>query len=61
MYYVIKIWDFLTLLPSRVLRTYVVNFICQKVQSFQADSEYLGEIDTKKENLNFFFQCLALP
>ena len=39
------------------------NFICQKVQHFQADSEYLGKIDTKKnvKKNSFFFQCLALP
>ena len=36
------------------------NFICQKVQHFQADSEYLGQINTKKK-FQFFFQCLALP
>ena len=29
----------------RVLQTYVVNFICQKVQHFLADSEYLGKIN----------------
>ena len=29
------------------------NFICQKVQHFQADSESLGKINTKK-NSNFF-------
>ena len=41
-------------LHFRVLQTYVVNFISQKVQHFQADSEYLGKINTKKENSNFF-------
>ena len=41
---------------ARVLQTYAVNFICRKVQHFQADSEYLGKINTK-----LFFQCLALP
>ena len=30
-------------------------FICQKVQHFQADSEYLGKINTKKKKSNFFF------
>ena len=32
---------------SRVLQTYVVNFICQKVQKFWADSDYLGKINKK--------------
>ena len=32
------------------------NFICQKVQHFQADSELI-----LKEKIQFFFQCLALP
>ena len=36
------------------------NFICQKVQHFQADSEYLGKINTKKK-FQILFQCLALP
>ena len=35
--------------------------ICQKVQYFRADSEYLGKINTKKKKNQFFFQCLALP
>ena len=35
--------------------------ICQKVQHFRADSEYLGNINTMKKNFNFFFQYLALP
>ena len=35
--------------------------ICQKVQHFRADSEYLGKINTKTKNFNFFFQCLAMP
>ena len=39
---------------ARVIQTYVVNFICQKVQTFWADSDSLGKI-------NDFFQCLALP
>ena len=30
-------------------------FICQKVQHFQADSEYLGKINTKNKISNFFF------
>ena len=33
---------------SRVIQTYVVNFICQKVQNFWADSDYLGEIINRK-------------
>ena len=45
----------------RVLQTYVVNFICQKVQHFQADSESLGKINNKKIFKKIFFQCLALP
>ena len=44
-----------------MIQTYVVNFICQKVQHFQADSESLGKINNKKIFKNFFFQCLALP
>ena len=44
----------------RVLQTYVVNFIFEKVQHFQADSESLGKIITKK-NFKIFFQRLALP
>ena len=43
-----------------MLQTYVVNFICQKVQHFQADSENLEKINTKKK-IKFGFQCLALP
>ena len=35
--------------------------ICQKVQHFQADSEYLGKINTKKNSFKDFFQCLPLP
>ena len=45
----------------RVIQTYVVNFICQKVQTFWADSDSLGKINDKKIFKNFFFQCLALP
>ena len=51
-------------LRDRVLQTYVVNFICQKMQNFQADSGYVGKIN----NIFFFkffkkksFQFLALP
>ena len=44
-----------------MLQTYVVNFICQKVQHFQADSESLGKINAKKKFSVFFFQCSALP
>ena len=40
---------------NRVLQTYVVNFISQKVQHFQADSESLGKINTKKKISIFFF------
>ena len=43
-----------------MIQTYVVNFICQKVQIFWPDSDYMGKIDIKK-NFKFFFQCLALP
>ena len=32
----------------------------QKVKTVQADSDYMGKIDIKK-NFKFFFQCLALP
>ena len=46
---------------SRVIQTYVVNFICQKVQTFWADSDSLGKINDKKIFKKFFFQCLALP
>ena len=46
---------------SRVLQTYVVNLICQKVKFFQADSKNLGKINIKKIFKRFFFQCLALP
>ena len=36
--------------------------LCSKyVKNFQADSEYLGKINTKKKKFNFFFQCLGLP
>ena len=45
----------------RVIQTYVVNFICQKVQTFWADSDSLCKINDKKIFKNFFFQCLALP
>ena len=45
----------------RVIQTYVVNFICQKVQTFWADSDSLGKINDKKIFKKFFFQCLALP
>ena len=38
----------------RVLQTYVVNFIFEKVQHFQADSESLGKINTKKKFQIFF-------
>ena len=43
---------------SRVLQTYVVNFICQKVQNFWADSDYLGKISNKKI-FNFFFSMFS--
>ena len=45
----------------RVIQTYVVNFICQKVQTFWADSDSLGKINDEKIFKNYFFQCLALP
>ena len=35
----------------RVLQAYV----CQKLQHFRVDSEYLGKINIKKKNSNFFF------
>ena len=44
-----------------MIQTYVVNFICQKVQTFWADSDSLGKINDKKIFKNFFCQCLALP
>ena len=44
-----------------MLQTYVVNFICQKVQNFWADSDSLGKINDKKNFKKIFFQCLALP
>ena len=44
-----------------MIQTYVVNFICQKVQTFWADSDSLGKINDKKIFKKFFFQCLALP
>ena len=34
--------------------------MCQKLQHFRANSEYLEKINTKKK-INFFFQCLPLP
>ena len=43
-----------------MIQTYVVNFTCQKVQSFWPDSDYMGKIDIKKF-FKIFFQCLALP
>ena len=42
-------------LNSKVLQTYVVNFICQKVQNFWADSDSLGKINDKKIFKIFFF------
>ena len=44
-----------------MIQTYVVNFICQKVQIFWPDSDYMGKIDIKKIFKKNFFQCLALP
>ena len=32
-------------MQSRVLQTYVVNFICQKLQQFWAYSDYMGKIN----------------
>ena len=43
-YQLVSMWH-----PNRVLQTYVVNLISQKVQNFQADSEYLGKINSKKK------------
>ena len=40
--------------PLRVLQTYAVNLICQKVQHFQADSEYFGGINNE-QNIFFVF------
>ena len=37
----------------------VVNFVCQKVQNFWADSDDVGKINNKKKSKRFFFQCLA--
>ena len=37
------------------------NFICQKLQNFQADSGYVGKINNNFFFKIFFFQCLALP
>ena len=48
-------------IQNRLLQTCVVNFICQKVQNFWADSDSLGKINDKKIFKKFFFQCLALP
>ena len=39
-------------IQNRLLQTCVVNFICQKVQNFWADSDYLGKIS------NIFFKIL---
>ena len=44
-----------------MIQTYVVNFICQKVQFFQPDSDYMGKINIKNIFKKNFFQCLALP
>ena len=52
-----NIWTFLAMhrlqsfapaIVSRVLQTYVVNLICQKVQDFHADSDYVGKINKNK-------------
>ena len=45
----------------RVIQTFVANFICQKVQIFWPDSDYMGKINIENIFRNFFFQCLALP
>ena len=52
---------YVQMVSFRVIQTYVVNFICQKVQTFWADSDSLGKINDKKIFKKFFFQCLALP
>mgnify|MGYP006864189594 CR=1 FL=1 len=39
----------------RAIQTYVVNFTCQKVQNFWADSDSLGKINDKKIFKIFFF------
>ena len=44
-----RLQSFAPAIVPRVLQTYVVNLICQKVQIFQADSDYVGRI-----NHNFF-------
>ena len=44
-----------------MIQTYVVNFICQKVQFFWSDTDYMGKINIKKIFKKFFFQRLALP
>ena len=41
---------------DRVIQTYVVNFVCQKLQNFWADSDSLGKINDKRiSKKNFFF------
>ena len=42
-------------MAARVIQTYVVNFICQKVQTFWTDSDSLGKINDKKFSKFFFF------
>ena len=42
----------------RVIQTYVVNFICQKLQNFWADSDSLGKINDKKIS-KFFFSMFS--
>ena len=44
-----------------MIQTYVVNFICLKVQVFWPDSDYMGKINIKKNFKKIIFQCLALP
>jgi hypothetical protein len=43
---------------GRVIQTYVVNYICQKVQKFWPDSDYMGKINIKK-NFIFFFSMFS--
>ena len=33
-------------MKARVIQSYVVNFLCQKVQFVWPDSDYIGKIDT---------------
>ena len=48
-----RLQSFAPAIVPRVLQTYVVNLICQKVQDFHADSDYVGKINNKKNFKNF--------